>query len=240
MPAENKIQTQSEAEEKMVDLPDTGSSIDVDITEKINDRLKEVKPFIRQNLGTDIPYNENMEITTANGLRGEPKFWVTTQSKTVQIPDNIIQMVVNDVMQDPDVQASMAQQIQLDTYMLGEINPETQQPVAMDYINKLIASEDIKAEEIGPLLEQVGPLQALQNIMFQDAMSRETQMAIGTFGGVRQSSSGRKVRYDQVWKTNNDNKLKKANEISDDDLAYEEGVDLFVCLKKKQEFKDES
>ena len=26
----------------------------------------------------------------------------------------------------------------------------------------------------------------------------------------------------------------------DDDLAYEEGVDLFVCLKKKQEFKDES
>tara|TARA_R110002012_G_scaffold14822_1_gene60374 strand:- start:6020 stop:8806 length:2787 start_codon:yes stop_codon:yes gene_type:complete len=194
---------------------------DVDITEKINDRLKEVKPFIRQNLGTDIPYNENMEITTANGLRGEPKFWVTTKSKTVQIPDNIIQMVVNDVMQDPDVQASMAQQIQLDTYMLGEINPETQQPVAMDYINKLIASEDIKAEEIGPLLEQVGPLQALQNIMFQDAMSRETQMAIGTFGGVRQSSSGRKVRYDQVWKTNNDNKLKKANEISDDDLAYD-------------------
>ena len=33
MPAENKIQTQSEAEEKMVDLPDTGSSIDVDITD---------------------------------------------------------------------------------------------------------------------------------------------------------------------------------------------------------------
>ena len=33
MPAENKIQTQSEAEEKMVDLPDTGSAVDVEIAE---------------------------------------------------------------------------------------------------------------------------------------------------------------------------------------------------------------
>ena len=33
MPAENKIQTQSEAEEKMVDLPNTGSSVDVEIAE---------------------------------------------------------------------------------------------------------------------------------------------------------------------------------------------------------------
>ena len=194
---------------------------DVDITEKIIDRMKAVKPFIRQNLGTDIPYNENMEITTASGARGEPKFWVTTKSKTVQIPDNVIQMVVNDVMQDPDVQASLAQQIQLDTYMLDEINPETQQPFAMDYINKLVASEDIKAEEIGPLLEQVGPLQALQNIMFQDAINRETQLAIGTYGGVRESSTGSKVRYDQVWKTNNANKLKKANDIAEDDLSYD-------------------
>ena len=194
---------------------------DVDITEKIIERMKAVKPFIRQNLGTDIPYNENMEITTASGARGEPKFWVTTKSKTVQIPDNVIQMVVNDVMQDPDVQASLAQQIQLDTYMLNEINPETQQPFAMDYINKLVASEDIKAEEIGPLLEQVGPLQALQNIMFQDAINRETQLAIGTYGGVRESSTGSKVRYDQVWKTNNANKLKKANDIAEDDLSYD-------------------
>ena len=199
---------------------------DVDITEKIIDRMKAVKPFIRQNLGTDIPYNENMEITTASGARGEPKFWVTTQSKTVEIPSNIIQMVVNDVMQDPDVQASLAQQIQLDTYMLDEINPETQQPVAMDYINKLVASEDIKAEEIGPLLEQVGPLQALQNIMFQDAINRETQLAIGTYGGVRQSSTGSKVRYDQVWKTNNANKLKKANDIAEDDLSYDVSMNI--------------
>lgn len=199
---------------------------DVDITEKIIERMKAVKPFIRQNLGTDIPYNENMEITTASGARGEPKFWVTTKSKTVQIPDNVIQMVVNDVMQDPDVQASLAQQIQLDTYMLDEINPETQQPFAMDYINKLVASEDIKAEEIGPLLEQVGPLQALQNIMFQDAINRETQLAIGTYGGVRESSTGSKVRYDQVWKTNNANKLKKANDIAEDDLSYDVSMNI--------------
>ena len=33
MPAETKIQTQSEVEEKMVDLPDTGSSVDVDIAD---------------------------------------------------------------------------------------------------------------------------------------------------------------------------------------------------------------
>ena len=46
MPAETKIQTQSEVEEKMVDLPDTGSSIEVDIadTEKIvNPEETEVK-----------------------------------------------------------------------------------------------------------------------------------------------------------------------------------------------------
>ena len=33
MPAETKIKTQSEVEEKMVDLPDTGSSVDVDIAD---------------------------------------------------------------------------------------------------------------------------------------------------------------------------------------------------------------
>jgi len=33
MPAENKVQTQSEAEEKMVDLPDTGSPVDVEIAD---------------------------------------------------------------------------------------------------------------------------------------------------------------------------------------------------------------
>jgi len=33
MPAETKIQTQSEVEEKMVDLPDSGSSVDVDIAD---------------------------------------------------------------------------------------------------------------------------------------------------------------------------------------------------------------
>jgi len=33
MPAENKIQTQSEVEEKMVDLPDTGSDVEVEISD---------------------------------------------------------------------------------------------------------------------------------------------------------------------------------------------------------------
>jgi hypothetical protein len=33
MPAENKVQTQSEADEKMVDLPNTGSSVDVEIAD---------------------------------------------------------------------------------------------------------------------------------------------------------------------------------------------------------------
>lgn len=44
MPAENKVQTQSEAEEKMVDLPDTGSSVDVEIadTAKTINREEEV------------------------------------------------------------------------------------------------------------------------------------------------------------------------------------------------------
>jgi len=40
MPAETKIQTQSEVEEKMVDLPDTGSSVEVDIA----DTKKTVNP----------------------------------------------------------------------------------------------------------------------------------------------------------------------------------------------------
>ena len=44
MPAENKVQTQSEAEEKMVDLPDTGSPVDVEIadTAKTINREEEV------------------------------------------------------------------------------------------------------------------------------------------------------------------------------------------------------
>ena len=40
MPAENKVQTQSEADEKMVDLPNTGSSVDVEIA----DTAKTINP----------------------------------------------------------------------------------------------------------------------------------------------------------------------------------------------------
>ena len=55
MPAENKIQTQSEAEEKMVDLPDTGSAVDVEIAET----KKTVNP------DDDIPAVET-EVETAS------------------------------------------------------------------------------------------------------------------------------------------------------------------------------
>ena len=46
MPAETKIQTQSEVEEKMVDLPDTGSPVDVDIadTKKVVNPDEEDQP----------------------------------------------------------------------------------------------------------------------------------------------------------------------------------------------------
>ena len=188
---------------------------DVDITEKINERLKEIEPFIRQNLGTDIPYNEDMEITTTTGDRGEVKYWATTKSKTVQLPDNIIQSVVNDVMSDPDVSASLAQQVELNTYNLGDEG-------AAKYISKLIESKDIKEEEIAPLVEQMGPLVALQNIMYQDEVNRETALALGSFGGVRESTSGRTMRYDAVWKQNNEAKLAKAAKITadKDNLSY--------------------
>ena len=54
MPAENKIQTQSEAEEKMVDLPDTGSSIDVDIT----DTKKTINPDDTPAVETEVKTEE--------------------------------------------------------------------------------------------------------------------------------------------------------------------------------------
>ena len=60
MPAENKIQTQSEAEEKMVDLPDTGSSIDVDIT----DTKKTINP---DEEGQDVETGINTEETASEG-----------------------------------------------------------------------------------------------------------------------------------------------------------------------------
>ena len=195
---------------------------DVDITEKINKRLKEIEPFIRENLGTDIPYNENMEVTSTENARGEVKYWVRTESKTVELPSSIIQDVVNDVMNDPDVSASLAQEIDVNTYHLGDEG-------AMEHINKLIASGDIKQEEIGPMLEQMGPLVTLQNLMYQNSVNRETQLAIGSFGGVRQSSSGQKIRYDQMYKINEKAKIKKAKKtplINTDDVSYNTSVQV--------------
>ena len=210
---------------------------DVDISEKINKRLKELKPFIRQNLGTQIPYNEDMEITTTQGDRGEPKYWVTTKSKTVQLPDNIIQSVVNDVMQDPDVSASLAQGIELQTYQLSDED-------ASGYIGKLIESGDIKEEEIGPMVEQMGPLVALQNIMYQDEVSRETNLALGAFGGVRESSSGRTMKYDAVWKQNNKAKLDNAaKSVVEDDLSYSTEINISpqsTDYKSSVEVKDQT
>ena len=189
---------------------------DVDITEKINKRLKELKPFIRENLGTSIPYNEDMEVTSTTGARGEIKYWVKTKSKTVELPSNIIQMVVNDVMADPDVSASLAQEVDLNTYQLGDEG-------AMEHITKLIESGDVKEEEVGPMLEEMGPLVTLQNLMYQNSVSRETQLAIGSFGGVRQSSYGQEISYDAIYKQNQKAKInnaKKTSLINTDDVSY--------------------
>jgi len=193
---------------------------DVDITEKINERLKEIEPFIRQNLGTSIPYNENMEVTSTTNARGEPKYWVTTKSKTVELPSNIIQMVVNDVMADPDVSASLAQEVDINTYHLGDEG-------AMEHINKLFASGDLKEEDLineqgESMLETNGPLNTLQNLMYQDSINRETQLAIGAFGGVRESSYGQTISYDEMYKINAKAKTESAKKtkVDDDNLSY--------------------
>ena len=194
---------------------------DVDITKKINKRLKEIEPFIRENLGTSIPYNENMEITSTTNARGEPKYWVNTKSKTVELPSSIIQDVVNDVMSEADVIASLAQEVEMKTYQLGDEG-------AMEHINKLLASGDLKEEDLvnekgESLLETMGPLVALQNLMYHNSVSRETQLAIGAFGGVRESSYGQTISYDEMYKINEKAKLtnaKKTKVISDDNLSY--------------------
>lgn len=193
---------------------------DVDITEKINKRLKEIEPFIRENLGTDIPYNENMEVTSTENARGEVKYWVRTKSKTVELPSNIIQMVVNDVMSDPDVSASLAQEVDLNTYHLGDEG-------AMEHINKLFASGDLKEEDLineqgESMLETNGPLNTLQNLMYQNSINRETQLAIGSFGGVRESSYGQTISYDDMHKINEKAKLDKAQKtkVESDNLSY--------------------
>ena len=58
MPAETKIQTQSEVEEKMVDLPDTGSSVDVDIA----DTKKTINP------DEDTPTVETVETASSDEM----------------------------------------------------------------------------------------------------------------------------------------------------------------------------
>tara|TARA_R110000851_G_scaffold100889_4_gene216751 strand:+ start:2152 stop:4920 length:2769 start_codon:yes stop_codon:yes gene_type:complete len=193
---------------------------DVDITEKINKRLKEVEPFIRQNLGTDIPHNEDMEVTSTTGARGEVKYWVRTKSKTVELPSNIIQMVVNDVMSDPDVSASLAQEIDINTYQLGDEG-------AMEHITKLLESGDLKEEDLtdengNSLIETMGPLVALQNILYQNSVNRETQLAVGSFGGVRESSYGQTISYDEMYKINEKAKIKNTKKLAaSDDLSYD-------------------
>ena len=194
---------------------------DVDITEKINKRLKEIEPFIRENLGTDIPHNENMEVTNTTNARGEIKYWVNTKSKTVELPSSIIQDVVNDVMSEADVIASLAQEVEMKTYQLGDEG-------AMEHINKLLESGDLKEEDLvneqgESLLETMGPLVALQNLMYQNSVSRETQLAIGAFGGVRKSSYGQTISYDEIYKINAKAKIdnaKKTSLINTDDVSY--------------------
>ena len=197
---------------------------DVDITEKVVERMKAVKPFIRQNLGTDIPYNEDFEITTTRGDKGEPKYWVRTTSKTSEIPTELIQMVVNDVMSDPDVQASLAQEIDLNTYNLAQTDSEGI-PLALHSINQLIQNGDIKEDEIMPRVDEIGPLKALQELLYKNAVARETQLAVGTYGGKRTVASGRQISYDEMWKEKEKTKLKNINsQFNTDDISYSEVV----------------
>jgi len=62
MPAENKIQTQSEVEEKMVDLPDTGSDVEVEISDtKKTINPEEDTPAVETEVRTETASSDEMD-----------------------------------------------------------------------------------------------------------------------------------------------------------------------------------
>ena len=62
MPAETKIQTQSEVEEKMVDLPDTGSEVEVEISDtKKTINPEEDTPTIETEVKTETASSDEMD-----------------------------------------------------------------------------------------------------------------------------------------------------------------------------------
>jgi hypothetical protein len=199
---------------------------DVDITQKVTEYMKNIKPFIRENMGTDIPYNEDFEITNTRGDKGEVAYWIRTKSKTSQIPDELIQMAVSEVMSDPDVQASLVQEIDLNTYRLGEIDPESGLSFAEIQLNDAIQNGDLKEEDVRTLIEGAGsPLRALQEILYNNAVARETQLAVGTYGGQRTLASGRTVTIDALFKTKKENEAENINtQFNKDDISYSETV----------------
>ena len=61
MPAETKIQTQSEVEEKMVDLPDTGSDVEVEISDTKKTINPEDTPAVETEVRTETASSDEMD-----------------------------------------------------------------------------------------------------------------------------------------------------------------------------------
>ena len=139
---------------------------DIDFDQAIDKAMKGIKPHEWENLGTDEPVhtylNEKGELEIRKGVdkeSGQIVMWAETKEGVKEIPQSVVQAVINGVMNDPNSKAALNQKASLRT--LGWEKEGSSSDEMMSKNEETVSEYIEQMDEYITELEEKGPSEEL-------------------------------------------------------------------------------
>ena len=122
---------------------------DVNIEKEIIDHMKDVVMTEIDTTGIEIPLNESMQIVQQfDETTQSPAYYVKQGEYVKKLEPELVASVVTSVLNQPNVRASINQKAHLENYTKGEINPNTNLPVATEEINTILSTLNTQIDKL--------------------------------------------------------------------------------------------
>ena len=219
---------------------------DVNVTDRIDDKIKGKILTEIDDTGMEYAFNENMEMMTGteiNPTTGLPAFYVKQGEYTKYLDPKVIESVVNSVLAEPDVDASIKQQAELEHFYKGDIAQGSNLSIAQDQVNKVLNSMDSQIEKLESkkkrtkeedntlesliaqeesLLkaqnEGVNPIEILTSLSYNMLRQTYSDAAHDQYGGIKSKKVVREIQESNRFTQS----LKDRNNLG---IAYRVGVE---------------
>ena len=118
---------------------------DVNVTDRIDDKIKGKVMTEIDTTGMEYAFDENMEMMTGteiNPTTGIPAYYVKQGEKTVYLDPKVISSVINSVLAESDVDASIKQQAELEHFYKGDVAEGASTSLAAEQLEKSLIMLD--------------------------------------------------------------------------------------------------